>query len=103
MNSLYSEDHMCPCLCLIASSEIIPFLLSQARRYRRKGKLGCGNGSAPVINPGENSLSVPQITYDHIGEQEDKKDVSFYIGEPKGNLLMLSLSFFKRKTYKELM
>ncbi|KAF4795008.1 Potassium voltage-gated channel subfamily KQT member 1 [Turdus rufiventris] len=57
--------------------------LIQARRYRRKGKLGCGNGSAPVINPGENSLSVPQITYDHIDEQEDKKDVSFYIDEPK--------------------
>ncbi|XP_039918690.1 potassium voltage-gated channel subfamily KQT member 1-like [Hirundo rustica] len=61
-----------------------PGLRKQARRYRRKGKLGCGNGSAPVINPGENSLSVPQITYDHIGEQEDKKDVSFYIDEPKG-------------------
>ncbi|XP_030094529.1 potassium voltage-gated channel subfamily KQT member 1-like [Serinus canaria] len=60
-----------------------PGLRKQARRYRRKGKLGCGNGSAPVINPGENSLSVPQITYDHIDEQEDKKDVSFYIGEPK--------------------
>ncbi|XP_063251420.1 potassium voltage-gated channel subfamily KQT member 1-like isoform X3 [Prinia subflava] len=60
-----------------------PSLRKQARRYRRKGKLGCGNGSAPVINPGENSLSVPQITYDHIGEQEDKKDVSFYIDEPK--------------------
>ncbi|XP_056338150.1 potassium voltage-gated channel subfamily KQT member 1-like isoform X1 [Oenanthe melanoleuca] len=60
-----------------------PGLRKQARRYRRKGKLGCGNGSAPVINPGENSLSVPQITYDHIDEQEDKKDVSFYIDEPK--------------------
>ncbi|GAB0177321.1 potassium voltage-gated channel subfamily KQT member 1-like [Grus japonensis] len=52
-----------------------------ARRYKRKGKLGCGNGSAPVINPGENALSVPQITYDRVDEQEDKKDVSFYIGE----------------------
>ncbi|XP_071278434.1 potassium voltage-gated channel subfamily KQT member 1-like [Agelaius tricolor] len=60
-----------------------PGLRKQARRSRRKGKLGCGNGSAPVISPGENSLSVPQITYDHIDEQEDKKDVSFYIGEPK--------------------
>ncbi|KAM4901318.1 potassium voltage-gated channel subfamily KQT member 1-like [Sylvia borin] len=60
-----------------------PGLRKQARRYRRKGKLGCGNGSAPVINPGEHSLSVPQITYDHIGEPEDKKDVSFYIDEPK--------------------
>ncbi|XP_062347776.1 potassium voltage-gated channel subfamily KQT member 1-like [Cinclus cinclus] len=60
-----------------------PGLRKQGRRYRRKGKLGCGNGSAPVINPGENSLSVPQITYDHIDEQENKKDVSFYIDEPK--------------------
>ncbi|XP_010181894.1 PREDICTED: potassium voltage-gated channel subfamily KQT member 1-like, partial [Mesitornis unicolor] len=59
-----------------------PSLRKQGRRYKRKGKLGCGNGSAPVINPGENALSIPQITYDHICEQEDKKDVSFYIGEP---------------------
>ncbi|XP_050180124.1 potassium voltage-gated channel subfamily KQT member 1-like [Myiozetetes cayanensis] len=60
-----------------------PSLRKQARRYKRKGKLGCGNGSAPAINPGENALSVPQITYDHVDEQEDKKDVSFYIGEPR--------------------
>ncbi|KQK84997.1 potassium voltage-gated channel subfamily KQT member 1-like protein [Amazona aestiva] len=66
----------------IVSSDFIPFLLPQARRYKRKGKLGCGNGSAPVINPGESALSVPQITYDHIDGQEDKKDVSFYIEEP---------------------
>ncbi|XP_061844783.1 potassium voltage-gated channel subfamily KQT member 1 isoform X2 [Colius striatus] len=59
-----------------------PSLRKQARRYKRKGKLGCGSGSAPVINPGDNALSVPQITYDHIDEQEDKKDVSFYIDEP---------------------
>ncbi|KAM6094523.1 potassium voltage-gated channel subfamily KQT member 1-like isoform 2-T2 [Chlamydotis macqueenii] len=59
-----------------------PSLRKQARRYKRKGKPGCGNGSAPVINPGENALSIPQITYDHTDEQEHKKDVSFYIGEP---------------------
>ncbi|XP_032850927.2 potassium voltage-gated channel subfamily KQT member 1 [Tyto alba] len=58
-----------------------PSLRKQARRYKRKGKLGCDNGSAPVINPGENALSIPQITYDHIDEQDDKKDVSFYIDE----------------------
>lgn len=99
MNLLCSEVHMCIFVFLIVSSHIIPFLLPQARRYKRKGKLGCGNGSAPVINPGENALSIPQITYHHIGEQEDKKDVSFYIEEPGGNLLllMLSLAFFKRQ------
>ncbi|XP_071589463.1 potassium voltage-gated channel subfamily KQT member 1 [Heliangelus exortis] len=59
-----------------------PSLKKQARRYKRKGKLSCGNGSAPVINLGENALSVPQITYDHIDEQESNKDVSFYIDEP---------------------
>ncbi|KAM9640790.1 potassium voltage-gated channel subfamily KQT member 1-like isoform 6-T6 [Morphnus guianensis] len=59
-----------------------PSLRKQARRYKRKGKLGCGNDSAPVINPRENALSIPQITYDHIEEQEGKKDVSFYIDEP---------------------
>lgn len=75
----------------------MPFLLPQARRYKRKGKLGCGTSSAPVINPGENALSIPQITYDHIDEQEDKKDVSFYIDEPGGNLLSLMFTLiFKR-------
>ncbi|KFU90671.1 Potassium voltage-gated channel subfamily KQT member 1, partial [Chaetura pelagica] len=33
-------------------------------------------------SPGVNALSVPQITCDHIDEQEIKKDVSFYIDEP---------------------
>ncbi|XP_068514832.1 potassium voltage-gated channel subfamily KQT member 1-like isoform X2 [Anas acuta] len=61
-----------------------PSLRKQARRSKRKVKPGCGNGSAPVINPGENALSIPQITYDHIDEQKDKKDVSFYINEPGG-------------------
>ncbi|KFW83678.1 Potassium voltage-gated channel subfamily KQT member 1, partial [Manacus vitellinus] len=66
-----------------AAAPSSPGLRKQARRYKRKGKLGCGNGSAPAINPGENALSVPQITYDHVDEQEHKKDVSFYIDEPR--------------------
>ncbi|XP_035406586.1 potassium voltage-gated channel subfamily KQT member 1-like [Cygnus atratus] len=61
-----------------------PSLRKQARRSKRKGKPGSGNGSAPVINPGENALSIPQITYDHVDEQENKKDVSFYIDELGG-------------------
>lgn len=98
INLLYSEVHKCTFLVLIVSSDIVPFLLPQARRYKRKGKLGCSNGSAPVINPGENALSIPQITYDHVDEQEDK-DVSFFIGEPRGNLpfLMFRCAFFKRQ------
>ncbi|XP_065267120.1 potassium voltage-gated channel subfamily KQT member 1-like [Emys orbicularis] len=43
--------------------------------YKRKGKPGRDNGAAPIINPGETALSIPQITYDHIDEREDKKDM----------------------------
>ncbi|XP_067387160.1 potassium voltage-gated channel subfamily KQT member 1-like [Emydura macquarii macquarii] len=58
-----------------------PNLRKQSRRYKRKGKPGRDNGSTPIINPGETSLSIPQITYDHIDEREDKKDMAFYLDE----------------------
>ncbi|TFK05610.1 1,4-alpha-glucan-branching enzyme [Platysternon megacephalum] len=59
-----------------------PSLRKQSRRYKRKGKPGRDNGAAPIINPGETALSIPQITYDHIDEREDKKDMAFYLDEP---------------------
>ncbi|XP_074839778.1 potassium voltage-gated channel subfamily KQT member 1-like [Carettochelys insculpta] len=59
-----------------------PSLRKQSRRYKRKGKPGRDNGSTPTINPGEAVLSVPQITYDHIDEKKDKKDMAFYLDEP---------------------
>ncbi|XP_062991096.1 potassium voltage-gated channel subfamily KQT member 1-like [Elgaria multicarinata webbii] len=61
-----------------------PNLRKQSRRYKRKGKPGRDNGSTSIINPGETVLSIPQITYDHIGVQEDKKELSFYLDEPGG-------------------
>nr|XP_009676993.1 PREDICTED: potassium voltage-gated channel subfamily KQT member 1-like isoform X2 [Struthio camelus australis] len=70
--------------------------LIQTRRCKRKGKPGCGNGSAPVINPGETTLSIPQITYDHVDEQEDKKDASFYVDEPGGLTRMFRQSVKRR-------
>ncbi|KAF7248301.1 Potassium voltage-gated channel subfamily KQT member 1 [Varanus komodoensis] len=63
-----------------------PNLRKQSRRYKRKGKPGHDNGSTSVMNPGEAALSVPEITYDFIGDGEDKKDLSFYLDEPGGNL-----------------
>ena len=59
MDLLYSEIFF---LFLAVSSTIITFLIPQAGRSERKGKLSCGSCSGPVINPGENALSVPQIT-----------------------------------------
>ncbi|XP_043388658.1 potassium voltage-gated channel subfamily KQT member 1-like [Chelonia mydas] len=59
-----------------------PSLRKQCRRYKRKGKPGRDNGSTPIINPGQTALPIPQITYDHIDEREDKKDVAFYLDEP---------------------
>lgn len=68
-------------------------VLLQSRRYKRKGKPGRDNGSTPIMNPGETVLPIPQITYDHIGQREDKKEMSFYLDEPGGNLLSYNESF----------
>lgn len=34
----------------------------------------------------ERAVSIPQITYDHIDDSEEKKDVSFFMEEPRGAL-----------------
>uniref|UniRef100_A0A3Q3NEJ7 Potassium voltage-gated channel subfamily KQT member 1 n=1 Tax=Mastacembelus armatus TaxID=205130 RepID=A0A3Q3NEJ7_9TELE len=41
-----------------------------------------GNGSMGVAS--ERALSIPQITYDHIDDSSEKKDVSFFLEEPRG-------------------
>ncbi|KAG8142728.1 hypothetical protein E2320_005927, partial [Naja naja] len=58
-----------------------PNLRKQSKRYKRKGKPGRDNGSTS-INPGDTALSIPQITYDFTDDQEDKKELSFYLDEP---------------------
>ncbi|XP_029455842.1 potassium voltage-gated channel subfamily KQT member 1-like isoform X2 [Rhinatrema bivittatum] len=64
-----------------------PSLRKQNRRYRKKGKPGRDVGPMPTVNAGESVLSVPPITYDHIQEKEEKKDLTFYIDEPAGQEL----------------
>uniref|UniRef100_A0A3P8SCE5 Potassium voltage-gated channel subfamily KQT member 1 n=1 Tax=Amphiprion percula TaxID=161767 RepID=A0A3P8SCE5_AMPPE len=51
-----------------------------------------GNGAMSVAS--ERAVSIPQITYDHIDESSEKKDVSFFLEEP-GHL---SLFFTVRKS-----
>ncbi|XP_042352640.1 potassium voltage-gated channel subfamily KQT member 1 [Plectropomus leopardus] len=41
-----------------------------------------GNGAMDVAS--ERAVSIPQITYDHIDDSEEKKDVSFFLEEPRG-------------------
>ncbi|XP_053338695.1 potassium voltage-gated channel subfamily KQT member 1 [Clarias gariepinus] len=52
------------------------------RRYRRRLKSTRDNGS--LGNSGEKALSIPQITYDHIDDKEDKRDVPFFLEESTG-------------------
>ncbi|XP_067855238.1 potassium voltage-gated channel subfamily KQT member 1 [Heptranchias perlo] len=61
-----------------------PNARKQVKKYKRKCKTGRDNETAFVMNTGENALSVPQITYDHIDDKEDKKEVTFFINEPAG-------------------
>ncbi|XP_028287770.1 potassium voltage-gated channel subfamily KQT member 1 [Parambassis ranga] len=43
-----------------------------------------GNGSMGVNS--ERAVSIPQITYDHIEDSSAKKDVSFFVEEPRGTV-----------------
>ncbi|MGH0167220.1 UNVERIFIED_CONTAM: hypothetical protein FKN15_052165 [Acipenser sinensis] len=61
-----------------------PSLRKLSKKYKRKLKIGPDNDSTGTMNLAENALSVPQITYDHIEEKEDKKEIAFYIEESSG-------------------
>ncbi|KAF4081515.1 hypothetical protein AMELA_G00162150 [Ameiurus melas] len=52
------------------------------RRYRRRLKSTRDNGS--LGTSGEKALSIPQITYDHIDDKEDKREVPFFLEESTG-------------------
>ncbi|XP_049430312.1 potassium voltage-gated channel subfamily KQT member 1 [Epinephelus fuscoguttatus] len=47
------------------------------RRLKSRGNGAMGVGS-------ERAVSIPQITYDHIDDSEEKKDVPFFLEEPRG-------------------
>ncbi|XP_047453019.1 potassium voltage-gated channel subfamily KQT member 1 isoform X2 [Mugil cephalus] len=63
-----------------------------------KRRLKCrGNGSMGVAS--ERAVSIPQITYDHIDDSEEKKDVSFFVSEPTGTVEGITRIF--RQTVKK--
>uniref|UniRef100_A0A4W6CWC4 Potassium voltage-gated channel subfamily KQT member 1 n=1 Tax=Lates calcarifer TaxID=8187 RepID=A0A4W6CWC4_LATCA len=55
-----------------------------------------GNGSMGVGS--ERAVSIPQITYDHIDDSVEKKDVSFFLEEPRGTVEGITRMF--RQTVK---
>ncbi|XP_062403902.1 potassium voltage-gated channel subfamily KQT member 1 [Sardina pilchardus] len=50
-----------------------------SKRYKRKLR-SRDNGSFSTA--GDKPLSIPQITYDHIDEKDEKKDMPFFLEEP---------------------
>uniref|UniRef100_A0A8B9GRF8 Potassium voltage-gated channel subfamily KQT member 1 n=1 Tax=Astyanax mexicanus TaxID=7994 RepID=A0A8B9GRF8_ASTMX len=63
-----------------AAASLIQVLLT--KHLDRRLKSTRDNGS--LGNAGEKALSIPQITYDHIDDKEDKREVPFFLEEPPG-------------------
>lgn len=58
--------------------------LCQKKGTKRRLKSVRGNGSMDVSS--ERAVSIPQITYDHIDDSVEKKDMSFFLEEPRGTV-----------------
>ncbi|KAG8012820.1 Potassium voltage-gated channel subfamily KQT member 1 [Nibea albiflora] len=56
--------------------------LNISKRGTKRRLKSRGNGSVGVAS--ERAVSIPQITYDHIDDSVEKKDVSFFPEEPRG-------------------
>ncbi|XP_035281149.1 potassium voltage-gated channel subfamily KQT member 1 [Anguilla anguilla] len=54
------------------------------KRSKRKAKSLRDNGSVPPMTPTEKALSIPHITFDHIDDKDEKKEVPFFLEEPPG-------------------
>ncbi|XP_007546809.1 potassium voltage-gated channel subfamily KQT member 1 [Poecilia latipinna] len=65
-------------------------LAKKGTKRRLKSK---GTGSLGVAS--ERAVSIPQITYDHIDDSVEKKDVSFFIEEPRGTAEGITRMFRK--------
>ncbi|XP_071349451.1 potassium voltage-gated channel subfamily KQT member 1 isoform X2 [Trachinotus anak] len=58
--------------------------LNISKRGTKRRLKSRGNGSMGVAS--ERAVSIPQITYDHIEDSVEKKDVSFFSDEPRGSV-----------------
>uniref|UniRef100_A0A3P8VMA9 Potassium voltage-gated channel subfamily KQT member 1 n=1 Tax=Cynoglossus semilaevis TaxID=244447 RepID=A0A3P8VMA9_CYNSE len=58
--------------------------LHLSKRGSKRRLKSRGNGSMGVAN--DRAISIPQITYDHIDDSVEKKDVSYFLEEPRGTV-----------------
>nr|XP_046208522.1 potassium voltage-gated channel subfamily KQT member 1-like [Oncorhynchus gorbuscha] len=56
------------------------------KRTKRKLKMVRDNGSMTIL--GARKMSIPQITFDHIEDNDEKKEVPFFLEEPQGIIRM---------------
>ncbi|XP_061917228.1 potassium voltage-gated channel subfamily KQT member 1 isoform X3 [Entelurus aequoreus] len=73
------------------SSPTIRKLNISKKCTRRRLKSFRGHESLGVSS--ERAVSIPQITYDHIDDSVDKKDVSFFMEEPAGTVQEMTRMF----------
>ncbi|XP_024865874.1 potassium voltage-gated channel subfamily KQT member 1 isoform X2 [Kryptolebias marmoratus] len=71
--------------------------LNMAKKGTKRRLKSKGIGSMGVAS--ERAVSIPQITYDHIDDSEEKKDVTFFLEEPRGTAEGIARMF--RKTVKQ--
>jgi hypothetical protein len=62
----------------------MPLSPPQRRGTRKRLKLARGLSTRGPST--ERGVAIPQITYDHIQETEDKKDMSFFLEESAGTV-----------------
>ncbi|KAG7454801.1 hypothetical protein MATL_G00263600 [Megalops atlanticus] len=55
-----------------------------SKRPKRKAKPSRDNGSVGTVNLADKAFSIPQITYDHIEDKDEKKEAPFFLEEPTG-------------------
>ncbi|KAI1882510.1 hypothetical protein AGOR_G00251500 [Albula goreensis] len=80
----------------ISSENSTPNFRILSRRSKRKSKPSRDNGSVGTVNLTDKALSIPQITFDHIDDKDEKKEPPFFPEEPTGVSRMLRQTVRKR-------
>uniref|UniRef100_A0A8C7RAL3 Potassium voltage-gated channel subfamily KQT member 1 n=1 Tax=Oncorhynchus mykiss TaxID=8022 RepID=A0A8C7RAL3_ONCMY len=77
-----------------------PNLRNKSKRPKRKLKMVRDNGSLTI--PGEKRMYIPQLTFDHIEDEDEKKEVPLFLEEQPGNWTVLDGTGFFTVVKKKL-
>ncbi|KAL4612777.1 potassium voltage-gated channel subfamily KQT member 1-like [Arapaima gigas] len=75
------------CVSAMATNNGSQNLRKLSKRCRKKPKVSRDNGFLGPAVSGEHTLSVPQITFEHVDSADAKREASFFLEEPTGNSL----------------